>query len=155
MQQSGKHVPVPALLANTTQDNTSVFRELHMRLWSNCDSWRQPKSMLQGTKSYVAFHHSESAAGKIAAVLAAFNSTQLAWLKIKLNCIQVRSVWIMELCAPRGKVLFVVCPSVRSRIGESASLSRSAHPVNDNPMEWPICGAKPAWKRRARFLDEA
>lgn len=81
--------------------------------------------------------------------------SQLACLKIKLNCIQGRSVWIMELCAPCGKVLFVVCPSVRSKIGESASLSRSAHPVNDNPMERPMCGARPGWKRPARCLDEA
>lgn len=45
----------------------------------------------------------------------------------------------MEQCAPRGKELFVVCPNVRSRIrGESASLSRSRLPVNDNPMEWLI-----------------
>lgn len=45
----------------------------------------------------------------------------------------------MERCAPRGKELFVVRPNVRSRIRrESASLSRSRLPVNDNPMEWLI-----------------
>lgn len=45
----------------------------------------------------------------------------------------------MEQCTPRGKELFVVCPNVRSRIRrESASLSRSRLPVNDNPMEWLI-----------------
>lgn len=45
----------------------------------------------------------------------------------------------MEHCAPRGKELFVVRPNVRSRIRrESASLSRSRLPVNDNPMEWLI-----------------
>lgn len=45
----------------------------------------------------------------------------------------------MEYCAPRGKELFVVCPNVRSGIRrESASLSRSGLPVNDNPMEWLI-----------------
>lgn len=85
-----------------------------------------------------------SAAGKIAAMLSSLNNTKLALsssarLKIKLNCSQGRSVWIMERCAPRGKELFVVCPNVRSGIrGESASLSRSRLPVNDNPMEWPI-----------------
>lgn len=85
-----------------------------------------------------------STAGKIAAMLSSLNNTKLALsssarLKIKLNCSQGRSVWIMERCAPRGKELFVVCPNVRSGIrGESASLSRSRLPVNDNPMEWPI-----------------
>lgn len=85
-----------------------------------------------------------SAAGKIAAVLSSLNNTKLrfsssARLKIKLNCSQGRSVWITEHCAPRGKELFVVCPNVRSRTrGESASLSRSRLPVNDNPMEWLI-----------------
>lgn len=60
-------------------------------------------------------------------------------LKIKLNCSQGRSAWIMEHCTPRGKELFVVRPNVRSRIRrESAFLSRSRLPVNDNPMEWLI-----------------
>lgn len=45
----------------------------------------------------------------------------------------------MVHCVPCGKDLFVVRPNVRSRIRrESASLSRSRLPVNDNPMEWPI-----------------
>lgn len=48
----------------------------------------------------------------------------------------------MECCTPCGKELFVVCPNVRSGIrGESASLSRSGLPVNDNPMEWLISAA--------------
>lgn len=64
----------------------------------------------------------------------------------------------MERCAPHGKELFVVRPNVRSRIRrESASLSRSRLPVNDNPMEWLICAGWTAAsvEETSQSLDEA